>query len=177
MKINMKKYTFLILLLLFSFFGYSQDIALKRQFSVDAAFVGLGITYEQPLSENILVEGSAGIGSSVYVGASSINIQFLEFSPYTRLEFRRFYNRDNRLRKGKEINDNRGSFIGIQNKIMYNANSGRVMFNEIHWGVQTEIAKKMLLTFHIGLGHGMNLQTKDYIFFPTLGLRAKYILF
>ena len=98
--------------------------------------------------------------------------------PYTRIGIKYYYNRDNRVRKGKEINNNRGNFLGLQNKVMYGVvtDDSTVLLNEIHWGVQTEIARNLLLTFQIGGAHYYTKAKNNY-FSPLLDLKIKYIIF
>ena len=52
-------------------------------------------------------------------GWGSIAIDDGHIKPYTRIGIKYYYNRDNRVRKGKEINNNRENFVGFQNKVMY----------------------------------------------------------
>ena len=82
------------------------------------------------------------------------------------------------MRKGKEINNNRGNFLGLQNKVMYGVvtDDSTVLLNEIHWGVQTEIARNLLLTFQIGGAHYYTKAKNNY-FSPLLDLKIKYIIF
>lgn len=171
----MKK-KFFILAGFFSIFGFSQKTPLQKQLGIEATFTGVAVSYELPLSNNILTDISAGVANGTVTGNSSFTYSYFDFfKPFTRVEVKRYYNRDNRVQKGKDINNNRGNFIGIQNKIYYGGvTTETMMINEIHWGTQTELAKKLLFTFQIGAGHYMNYD-KDYMFFPTMGLKVKYV--
>ena len=158
----------LVLLFIFSCIGASiyaqEDTSLIKQFGLEANLVspGVGASYELPLLK----------------GWGSVAIDDSRFKPYTRIAVKYYYNRDKRARKGKEINNNRGNFIGIQNKLMYGDITTETTFalNEIYWGVQTEIAKNMLLTFHIGGAHYYR-KDKEHFYSPLIDLRVKYILF
>lgn len=155
-----------------------QSTELEKQLAIEASIVSIGLSYELPISEKILTEFSAGFGSAAYKHLGwDLGIYLANYTPYSKIAIKRYYNRDNRIAKGKEINDNRGNFIGFQNKIMYgNDTEGAVlMINELHWGVQTEIAKNLLLTFHIGLGHFHTRDTENRDIAPTLGLKIKYV--
>ncbi|MDO4881174.1 MAG: hypothetical protein Q3983_07830 [Capnocytophaga sp.] len=51
------------------------------------------------------------------------------------------------------------------------------MINEIHWGVQTVLEKRLLLNFQLGVGF-VNSKYKEYYgFIPTIGLKLKYVIF
>ncbi len=75
------------------FIGQAQDISLGRQIGLDASFLSAGVFYQQPLSETILAELSAGVGSSVTKSTGSFGYIYDDFRPYTRIELKRFYNR------------------------------------------------------------------------------------
>lgn len=166
-----------IIILSFSFLGYTQDHHLKEQFSIDASLLGMGITYEQPLSLNFLAEVSVGYWYQKSDYTTS-DVSLADLFPYTRVTVRRFFDRDNRLQQGKNLDNNRGCFVGVQNKIGY-GNRGEVgMSNELHWGVQTKIGRKWLLTIHFGVGYANSLQNpRSSILYPSIGLRVKYVLF
>ncbi|CEN39756.1 hypothetical protein [Capnocytophaga cynodegmi] len=176
----MKKIIFMLVVSL-PFFVKAQDIAVKRQIGIDATILGVGAFFEQPLSTNILAEVSAGVGSSVLKTSGSINYVSNDFRPYTRIELKRFYNRDNRVSKNKNILFNKGNYIGFQNKLYYGikADEGThtVMINELHWGVQAELHNRLLLNFHIGLGYASTKYSLYSSFLPTIGLKIKYVIF
>ncbi|ATA67363.1 hypothetical protein [Capnocytophaga cynodegmi] len=168
------------------FFTYAQS-DLQRQFSLEASIISLGIAYEQPLLKNTEAELSAGIIDFFKSEMGySINSLTEKFSPYTKVALRHYYNRNHRERKGKDNSFNKGNFIAFQNKILYGATRDNDirMINEVHWGVQTQLIKKLLFTFHIGIGHyyrksyiKQESNSKYWLFAPTLGLKLKYVLF
>ena len=175
----MKKIIFVLLISL-PFLVKAQDIAMKRQIGADATILGIGAFIEQPLSTKILAEVSAGIGSSVTKSDGSTSYLYDAFRPYTRIGLKRFYNRDNRVRKNKDISFNKGNYIGLQNKLYYGIKSSEethaVMINELHWGVQAELESRLLLNFHIGVGY---VSTKNSLYsgvLPTFGLKIKYVI-
>lgn len=176
----MKKVIFMLVVSL-PFFMKAQDIAVKRQIGIDATILGVGAFIEQPISTNILAEISAGVGSSVIKNLGSIKYVIDDFRPYTRIQLKRFYNRDNRVSKNKNILFNTGNYIGFQNKLYYGikADEGThtFMINELHWGVQTELYNKLLLNFHIGLGYASTKYSLYSSFLPTIGLKIKYVIF
>lgn len=174
----------IILFIIFFYIGLSihaqVDTSLQRQFGVEVNLIspGIGGSYELPLSRNFLSDFAGGFGLPIVKGWGSIGIDDGRINPYTRVGIKYFYNRNNRVKKGKEINNNRGNFIGIQNKMMYGLVTYDATFilNELHWGVQTEIAKKMLLTFQIGGAHYYTKEGYNY-YSPLLDVKFKYILF
>lgn len=168
------------------FFADAQS-DLQRQFSLEASIMSLGIAYEQPILKHTEAEFSAGVTDFFRSEMGySINTLAEKFSPYTKVAFRHYYNRNRRERKGRDNSFNKGSFIAFQNKMLYGATDAQDvrMINEIHWGVQTPLVKKLLFTFHIGIGH---YYRKSYIkqesngkyrpLAPTIGLKLKYVLF
>lgn len=163
------------------FISKAQDISLDRQIGIDVSFLSIGAFYEQPISKNILAEISAGIGSSATKSTGSFGYIYNDFHPYTRIELKRFYNRDNRIRKNKNISFNKGNYIGFQNKIFYGIETSEedhiVMINELHWGVQAELEKRLLLNFHVGLGYATTKYRSYSGLVPTIGLKIKYALF
>lgn len=175
----MKKIILFLMFLGITTFSYAQeDISLKKQFGIEANLIGGGVSYELPLSQKFLADFSGGFGLPIAKGWGSVAIDNSRIKPYTRIEIKRYYNRDNRLQKGKEINDNRGNFIGIRNKMMYGVvtDDSTVALNELFWGVQTELAPKLLFTFQIGGAHYYTKDKHNY-FSPLLDLKIKYILF
>ena len=185
-KFNFKKMTKTVLLFIFSCIGISMyaqdDNALEKQFGIEANLIGPGIgaSYELPLSRRFLADLYGGLGTPILKGWGAIAIDDSHFKPYTRVAVKYYYNRDRRVRKGKEINNNRGNFLGIQNKMMYALGDyspySTFALNEIYWGVQTEAAKKLLLTFHIGFAHYYTTGQEHY-YSPLIDLKLKYILF
>lgn len=155
-----------------------QESALQKQFGFEVNLVspGFGVSYELPISKRFLLDFAGGFGMPMHKREGSLVINSGEINPYTRFELKYYYNRDRRLRKGKEINNNRGNFIGAQSKLMFGLthDDATIALNEIHWGVQTEIAKKLLLTFQIGAAH---YYTRDRYHFYSLLLdfKVKYI--
>lgn len=152
--------------------------ALDKQFGLEVSLFSIGASYELPLSHNILMEFSSGFSAHNLNDSHSLNLRPFEYNPFSKVLFRRYYNRDNRFRKGKEINNNRGNFIGIDSKLFYTtpSNESARLVSTLHWGVQTELANQLLLTFDFGVGHWYN-PNKEHFFFPTIGLKVKYILF
>lgn len=175
----------IFLLLVFSFVGISiyaqSDISLQKQFGVKANLVapGFGAFYELPVSQKVLSDFTLGFGMPILKAWGSVEIDDSRIKPYTRIGVRYYYNRAKRLRKGKEIEYNRGNFLGIQNKIMYGPISNdltTIFLNEVYWGVQTEIAKNLVLVFHIGGAHYYT-RYKEHYYSPLLDFKIKYILF
>lgn len=177
----MKRIIFIFLLSI-SFVAHSQT-ELQRQTSLEAGIFSIGVNHQQPLSRTIMADISAGYGSSIYSYSSyysrNLSFVFLDFSPFTRVELKHIYNRQKRLNKGKDISFNRGNFIGLQNKMIFIDKKNLTMINEFHWGVQTELAKKFLMNFHLGIGYYNNIKDSydKGTFFPSIGFHFRYILF
>lgn len=160
-------------------FGMKAQTELVQQTGIEASILSLSVNHQQPLTKSLLADISLGYSSRFYSGYNGVSFYVAEFSPFTRVEFKQFYNRKKRLNKGKNLDFNHGNFIGIQNKLVFVDKYHLTMLNEFHWGVQTQLADNFLLNFHIGVGHYKNLKNADDNgnFFPTVGLNFRYILF
>ncbi|MBS9774898.1 MAG: hypothetical protein KGV59_07065 [Tenacibaculum sp.] len=178
----MRKIFLLFIMVPLLTFGQQKESKLNKQLGIDATILGAGVFYEYPLSNKILSEISVGIGSSFVYAAPTVGFRLSTYRPYSRVALKWYYNREKRLKKGKSISLNVGNFIGIQNKIMYGYgnnpkhNDLAYMMNEIYWGSQAKLDGKLLLDYHFGLGYFLVNDRGFDGFFPTIGIKLKYIL-
>lgn len=100
-------------------------------------------------------------------------------------EFKYYYNREKRERKGKNNLNNSGNYIAFQTK--YNTKIfslsktelplENTLLNEIHWGIQRSLGGNWLFNFHTGLGYTRDLDFSDASIYPALGIKFSYKLF
>lgn len=171
----------ILLLIFYPLFLLGQETKMNRQFGPEVNLLGVGAFYEQPISESVLGEISLGYGNIWKKTNTELQTKLGLYRPYSRINLKWYYSRRSRLKRGKNIHHNSGSFIGVQNKFFYGLNNIEEnefllqMINEVHWGIQTELSDNILLNFHIGIGN-YNSVGHFNSFFPTLGVRFKYVL-
>ncbi|TVZ51871.1 hypothetical protein [Dokdonia sp. Hel_I_53] len=180
----MKKLLFYYLLLS-SVYGFTQDTTppLVDNFGINIGLINAGINYEKVLAKdfsvNTILEYNGGFyarfgGDTEYIFASTI-----------ALEPRYYYNRDRRLRKGKNISNNVGNYLAgdfsfgpVIGTISSDDNVGVV--DSYVLGVKYGLRRKIVgdLNFELAFGVG-KLFSKGYDSetIPILDLKLQYILF
>lgn len=108
-----------ILYLLFIFISISslgQETTNDLQKIIRANILSPGLEMELPLSNKSTISANAGIGiSGSYLNLSYTNSGIIYFiSPFLDLSYKRFYNRDSRVTKGKNIFSNSGNYWGVR---------------------------------------------------------------
>ena len=166
---------------------FSQENKLQKQFKTDFNFLGIGLSYEIPLSEKWNVDLSTGIGGGYRIGNGFAAEWVINSSPaaYLKSEFKYYYNREKREKKGKNNLNNSGNYIAFQTK--YNTKRFSIsrielplenaLLNEIHWGIQRSLGGNWLFNFHAGLGYARDLDFSNGIVYPSLGIKFSYKLF
>jgi hypothetical protein len=157
------------------------DIELKRQAKIDLGLSGLGISYELPLAKKFLLEGAAGLGTGYDMHndmAATLNLAAP--SAFFTLHGKYYYNRAKRLEKGKNLDFNSGTFVGLKVKYatpnLWNDDDGSsyVYFGPnrnsdtflaaVHWGFQYKIGKHFAYEFYVGLGYATSYVTYYYLY-------------
>ena len=182
----MKKVFLLITLITISNL-FSQEESLEKQFKTDFNFLGIGISYEIPLSEKWTVDLSSGVGGGYRIG-SGFSAEWIlnsQLAGYLKSEFKYYYNREKRQKKGKKTINNSGNYIAIQTK--YNSKRfslsetdlplENALLNEIHWGIQRSFDENWLFNLHLGIGYARDLDFKDSSVYPAVGIKFSYKLF
>jgi hypothetical protein len=167
---------------------FSQESKLQKQFKTDFNFLGIGLSYEIPISEKWTVDLSSGVGGGYRVGNDGLTV-VLPFNSsvaaYLKSEFKYYYNREKRERKGKNNFNNSGNYIAFQTKYnskRFSLSKNKIplentLLNEIHWGVQRSLGGNWLFNFHTGLGYARGLDFSNGAIYPTLGIKFSYKLF
>lgn len=175
----MKK-QFLLLFIFTSLLLFSQT-SLNRLFKIEAGFQGLNLGYEQPLNEKLLLDLNAGVGGVVWIPeGSSISYRLGTtasqnyFSPFLRAQLRYYFNRDARAAKEHSLENNAGSFWGIQTKMVLNSEEADVFVTDAHFGQQLPLGKRWIYRYHLGLGFGINGEGYG-AFYPAIGSSFGYV--
>lgn len=179
----MKKNFFALLLFVTSSI-ISQEY-LEDQFKLEYNLLGVGVSYEAPISEKFLIDLGAGVGGGV-AGTRSYTWEFnSSLAAYFKGELKYMYNREKRLKKGKNMENNSGNYIAFQTKYFtrrFSENTNfeplnRAILNEFHWGLQRSMGGNWLFNFHVGLGFLRNIDDDYNLVSPAIGLKFSYKLF
>jgi hypothetical protein len=182
----MKKFFLLIALITINNL-FSQEESLVKQFKTDFNFLGIGLSYEIPLSEKWTVDLSSGVGGGYRI-ESGFAAEWILNSPlagYLKSEFKYYYNREKREKKGKKNINNSGNYFAFQTK--YNSRRfslsetelplENALLSEIHWGIQSSLGENWLFNFHLGIGYARNLDFSNSSIYPAVGIKFSYKLF
>ena len=137
----MKK-IFLLSVVMVSSLGYSQnsDVALSKTGKVELFFDKIGIGYEYPLSNNLLLDLNVGIGGANIVQPNSLEYRMGKENEksyngiYLKGQVRYYFSRENRAKKNRSLVNNAGSFWGVQSKFNFNGNKdyiGKVLMTDV----------------------------------------------
>ncbi|WP_445748745.1 hypothetical protein [Polaribacter sp.] len=179
----MKKLIYLLMLFVLNLF--SQEESLENQFKLEYNLLGVGVSYEIPISEKFLIDFGAGVGGGVDNAESYVWDFNSSLAAYFKGEFKYLYNREKRLKKGKSLENNAGNYIAFQTKYFTGRFSeidifnplNRAILNEFHWGLQRSLGGNWLFNFHIGFGFLRNIDEDYNLLSPALGLKFSYKLF
>jgi hypothetical protein len=185
----MKKIVFVIFVaILFSLTSFSssaQEDKLQKQFKVEFNFLGIGASYEMPLSKKWVLDLGAGVGGGVdlddaYVWDFNSSLAF-----YTKGELKYYYNREKRAKKNKNNINNAGNYFGLQTKYFSQRFTQTAdiepltnsLLTELHWGLQRSLGDNWLFNFHIGIGALRKLDEDRGLLSPAIGLKFSSKIF
>lgn len=144
---------------------------------------GLELSYELPLSKEIVWENNLGIGMGYEASVGSVSYAFYLDSPtpFIKSQMKWLYNRNKRLSKGKKSQSNSGNLIGLQSKYSFGNSdlfdNNRALLTEVHWGFQRSLGQRFIFNLHLGLGFVSDFDFSESVFTPTFGLRFGYRIF
>ena len=95
------------------------------------------------------------------------------------------YNKDKRIKKGKNVRCNSGNYIALQStfsskqKNVTNIENppNDTLLTEIHWGMQRSLGGQWLFNVNFGLGYAKDFDTELNQFYPAIGLAFSYVIF
>jgi len=178
--------TFLATFLLF-FNATSQEQDLQKLFKADFNFLGIGLSYELPISKKWTVDFSTGFGGGYRVDDGFAAEWILNSTPatYFKSEFKYYNNREKRFQKGRDNSNNSGNYWAFQTKFASQRLSesdnfvplNNVLLNEIHWGLQRSLGGNWLFNTHFGLGLAADFNYDTFTLYPAIGIKFSHILF
>ncbi|MER3374788.1 MAG: hypothetical protein RIM83_09160 [Allomuricauda sp.] len=113
----MKKYSFLIVVLVVSGFSLAQDSPVDLEKRLILNVINPGLDYELPTGKKTLVSLGIGIGySGAYEEITAIKNNGFNYviAPFFDSQFKYIYNRSSRTTKVKSIEHNTGNFVSIR---------------------------------------------------------------
>jgi len=175
----------LVLILLINFSSiFSQEEFLENQFKLEYNFLGVGVSYDLPISKTMLIDFGIGLGGGVdsedgYVWHLNSNL-----AAYFKGELKRYYNLKKRFKKGENMANNSGNYMALQTKYFTRRFSPdedflplqNALLTELHWGLQRSLGGNWLFNLHLGFGVLRNLDTKNGLLSPAMGLKFSYKL-
>lgn len=180
----MKK-IFLLSVVMVSSLGYSQnsDVALSKTGKVELFFDKIGIGYEYPLSNNLLLDLNVGIGGANIVQPNSLEYRMGKGNEksyngiYLKGQVRYYFSRENRAKKNRSLVNNAGSFWGVQSKFNFNGNKdyiGKVLMTDVHFGQQLPLGNHFVFRYHVGLGYAKNFDYQYTSLYPAINVAFGY---
>jgi hypothetical protein len=186
----MKTQIFTLLLTTLSLVSTAQNTStnqLRSLTKLNLELQGFGLSIEPALGKRFTTEFSAGIGTGGYdISTNSFTyvIDPLDPTVFISITPKFYYNRAQRLAKGKNGELNAGNYFGLRIKYTSKGISeasevyDALLFNA-HWGLQRAIAKRWILNSHFGIGYAIDatdLNNSGGTIYPVLDLKFSYVL-
>ena len=181
---------FVFLFALFLHAGSLHSQSLQTTPKIGLGINGLDFSIEIPVAEKITIEPAIGFGPSYDFSDKDALTKkmgwhwaLLEPSVHASMYGKFFYNRDNRIRKGKSLLFNSGKFIGAKVKYVskpltsdeFHGQTNTFIAN-LNWGGQRNIGRCWNYSYSVGLGYGQNLDFSYGTFYPAFDLKVAYVL-
>lgn len=182
----MKK-TYLFLTLLFSLSVYCQnnETSLSPIFKIEGFVDKIGLGYELPINNNLLLDLNAGYGGANIIQPNQISYKLGKDDDksyggiFLKGQLRYYLNREKRAAHNRSLKHNAGSFIGLQTKFNLNGNkayTGKTLLTDIHFGQQLPIGNKFIFRHHLGIGYANNFDLKYNSLYPAVNLSFGYVI-
>lgn len=176
-----------IVVFLFSFQLAAQDNTVQKMSKIELGLGGLGFSYEAKISKGISVDMSTGISGHYHVDDQSFKYVVAhsndDLSPsfFISVSPRFYYNLEERVSKGKSIQNNAANYIGVKAKYVSALRSDPGVFlANIHWGMQRNFGPANRWLFNGMVGMGIAAYTKTMYnggtFYPALDAKIGYRL-
>ncbi|WP_428223351.1 hypothetical protein [Flavobacterium sp.] len=160
-------------------FSQENEIALENLIKLNVGTQGADVAVEIPVAKRLLVDVSTGFGGYNLATRSLDGYEFsnkLGLAYFAKGELKYYISRNRRSRKDHDLVNNAGSFIALQSKFNNNnANYGKIILNEFHFGQQLPLSDNLLFCYHVGLGRISNLDYTYNKVMPTIGLKMAYV--
>lgn len=175
----MKKNIFFLFVLLFGKICYSQseNAVSEKLFKINILTPGLN--YESKIGN----KKTLNLDLNLALDFANINGQIkLKSTPFIRTQLRYYYNVDIRVRKGKSISNNSGSFIGPSISFYTKTLGGDRFVNGYDgltvgsvWGFQKSYKSNLNLSTNVGLGYNFSNNVNSQIV-PILNFTFAWII-
>lgn len=166
---------------------------LQKQFKISYQILAFEASYELPISDAFSLEGGIGIGAGNYVRPTLLNSKelgaALSFESFPPLRFRTkvkyVYNREKRLKAGKNIAYNSGNYLALQSLLTtaqrddsdQKKPANNTLITEVHWGLQRSLGGNWLFNVYAGIGYAYDFHFQLGKIHPAIGLEFSYVLF
>ncbi|GAA3607694.1 hypothetical protein Q4Q39_10410 [Flavivirga amylovorans] len=171
----MTKVVFASLLVMSSYFGFSQnttDASVEKSvFGIQVGLIGIWAHNELKLSNQVVLRSEIGLA-----GVNTANIE-----PLLALEPRWYYNINKRANKGKRIDGNSGNYISFRTSYRFfdsseaDKNEQNYLFFTPTWGIRRNIGNHFNYEAGIGVGLGFfNNNEKKVGYTSYLNLKIGY---
>ena len=151
---------------------------------------GLDLSIEIPVTEKITIEPAVGFGPSydfsdrdAVFSKMGKHWALSKSSVHVSANSKFFYDRERRMRKGKSLLFNSGSFIGAQVKYVTQPltsdkfhGQSNTLLASLSWGGQSNIGRYWKYSFSLGMGYGRNLEYSYGTFYPAYDIKVAYVL-
>ncbi|MEW7292101.1 hypothetical protein [Aquimarina sp. 2304DJ70-9] len=162
---------FVSLLLMSSYFGFSQNEKAvsveKSTFGIQVGLIGIWVHNELKLSDQVALRSEIGLG-----GVNTENIV-----PIVALEPRWYYNLNGRTDKHKRIDGNSGNYVSLRTSYHFRSvleaeeNDVNQIFIAPTWGIRRNLGNHF--NYEVGVGAGLGYRRK-IVFSPYVNLRIGY---
>lgn len=182
----MKKLNYLLILSVLGFtLSYSQENKdqLSSFFKVEGFLDKIGVGYETPISNKLLLDLNAGIGAANIVQPSEFGFKLgksngrIYSGVFMKGQVRYYFNRERRKERGHSLINNSGSFIGLQTKYNFNGNKedlGKVLLTDVHFGQQLPLGSNFIFRYHLGIGYANNFDFNYGTLYPAVNIVFAY---
>lgn len=182
------KYSILSLILFLAIKVPAQELQTLQR--VELGLNGLVTSLEVPISNNVIIEPSIGLGPSYDIDKNQDGLTskidygwaLLEPSVHAALYGKLFVLRGKRERKGKSLKLNSGNYIGLKVKYVskpltsshtYRTNT---LLTNLNWGGQFNIGSHWNYGYSAGLGLAGNLDHTSWVLYPAFDIKIAYVL-
>jgi Protein of unknown function (DUF3575) len=140
-----------------------------------------GLTFEKSISEKNTLALDVNL-ALFYIFSSSRGSRLIK-TPFTRLQFRHYYNLEKRVNKGKNILNNSGNYVALQSSYYFKSLNDDFYIDRLDgvtlgaaWGMQRTYKSGLNININTGLGYNLS-DKKTYTVQPILNFTIGWIFF
>ncbi len=189
----MRKYNLPFFILLFNLLIHAEGLhsqGLQMLPTVGLGSKGIDFSIEIPVAKKFIIEPAIGLGQSYDFSNRDgmfpkLGTHWALSKPSVHLSVNSkfFYDRARRLRKGKSLLFNSGSFIGAKVEYVTKPLTNdkfhgqtNTLLASLNLGGQSNIGRYWRYSFSFGLGYGRNLEYSYGTFYPAADIKVGYVL-